>query len=723
MENLFCSIFLSYIKNKPFLKKGSSLFVLIVGCMMALGGMEKGKAEAVTFSGLLEEMTDRDSITRFPSPVFRTLQASSYNRESVSPDKPGWFADSDGEGFIRTEEIEGKPYWVIMEDDGPGCIVKIWAVCFYYGMDNVTGGNVKIFLDGNPEPAISGNLFDLVQGKGAVPAPFAQRSVRAGNLYLPIPYGKSCKVVMDVNPFYNIINYRSYPKGTKVQTFSPSLLSSEKAAVDKAARCLENKTPAQNAPGVKTIKGSVALTAGGESKPVDLPEGSRALVSLKTRLTVNGKPVSNPQVLRSVILKISFDGEQTIWCPLGDFFNNGVGHKTYSMWERSVSESGDMVCRWVMPYRKNATVTWENLGTESVDCHYALETAPYTWEDGRSMYFHATWRMDPPTPTFPLFDLNLVEIKGKGVFVGDQFTVLNPSSGWWGEGDEKIYADIDFQNNFPSHFGTGTEDYYGWAGGVVPTPADEFSQPFLANVRVGSPNAMGYNTCSRTRSLDAIPFVEQFKFDMEASCGTRQSWYHLLYSSTAFWYAVPGAKNNRTPLPDMAREPLMTVEELQKLNEEKKADVFVVPGALEAENLTTWKMSADVEEKGDLPCWGEISNKGYKGFHCKKEGTTVSVKITEQFSPVKIRAFLFIGPSQGSYNIFVNGRLAGTCDLHSPHAGITTPSIDLGTHDPVSHGNAFEIKFEYKGEQGSPPKRDALLGVDCFLLEETAPQG
>jgi len=56
--------------------------------------------------------------------------------------------------------------------------------------------------------------------------------------------------------------------------------------------------------------------------------------------------------------------------------------------------------------------------------------------------------------------------------VGDQVTVLNPDDGWWGEGDEKIYIDEDRDKKFPSHFGAGTEDFYGWAGGEVPGKDD-----------------------------------------------------------------------------------------------------------------------------------------------------------------------------------------------------------------------------------------------------------
>jgi hypothetical protein len=79
----------------------------------------------INLSTLLNEMVDRDQITRFPQNGYQCLQASSYNRESVSPDKPGWCADSDGIGFIRTEINNGKEEWVIMEDDGPGVITKI----------------------------------------------------------------------------------------------------------------------------------------------------------------------------------------------------------------------------------------------------------------------------------------------------------------------------------------------------------------------------------------------------------------------------------------------------------------------------------------------------------------------------------------------------------------------------------------------------------------------
>ena len=106
----------------------------------------KEQVKEVNLTTLLNEMVDRDQITRFPQNGYQCLQTSSYNRESVSPDKPGWFADSDGIGFIRTEINNGQEEWVIMEDDGPGVITKIWAVCFYYGLNDTIGANIKVLF-------------------------------------------------------------------------------------------------------------------------------------------------------------------------------------------------------------------------------------------------------------------------------------------------------------------------------------------------------------------------------------------------------------------------------------------------------------------------------------------------------------------------------------------------------------------------------------------------
>ena len=656
--------------------------------------------EQVSMQSLLREMVDRKQLVEYPESIpYKAMQASSYNRASVSPDQPGWFADSDGVFCIRTEKNrEGETEWVLMEDKGPGVITKIWAVCFYYGLDDTTGANLKIYLDGEEEPTINCNFFEFVKGESFVKPPLAMETRRAGNSYLPIPYAKSCKVTMDKKVFYNIISYRSYPQGTSVRTFSMDEYNQSQVLIDSVGHVLE-----------RGVYGDLASTKNTEAysfhKTLRPQEKETLLIRKKQKaieqLVFQLDAEDFDQALRSTVLKISFDGEQTVWTPLGDFFNIGVGLKTYQMWERAVQEDGTMICRWIMPYQHIAELEIENMGKQDIQMSVTAKVMPYTWND-RSMYFHSSWRMDDPTPGFPLFDYNLVNVKGKGIYVGDQFTVLNPEEGWWGEGDEKVYVDDD---TFPSLFGTGTEDYYGWAGGVVPNPEDEFYTPFLSNVRVAAPNSMGYNICTRTRVLDAIPFNRQLDFNIESSGSNRTSWFHLQYAVNTYWYAKPGASCNRKPLPEMASRKIMTLQELQVYNEKCKADRYIYPGAIEAENLETYQSGDAVRPVEKMDVWGELSNGEAKCYQFTQEGKPVNVRLTELFNDMPLKVCLITGNACGEFDILVNGTLVRTVNLLSEHSAVTT--IDLGVHKPVN--NALDIQFVCK--------KTGQLGIDYFLIK------
>jgi hypothetical protein len=151
------------------------------------------------------------------------------------------------------------------------------------------------------------------------------------------------------------------------------------------------------------------------------------------------------------------------------------------------------------------------------------------------MYFHARWKQENGIHLFHCaedisnpdrYNFNMVTLEGKGVFYGDVLSLVNYSESWYGEGDEHIWVDND---TFPSHFGTGTEDYYNssWA------PVRVFHTPFGGAARADSTNSRGHNTWYRTRNLDGIPFQEKLLFDFELL-----SWFvgEADYSSTVYWY-------------------------------------------------------------------------------------------------------------------------------------------------------------------------------------------
>ena len=157
------------------------------------------------------------------------------------------------------------------------------------------------------------------------------------------------------------------------------------------------------------------------------------------------------------------------------------------------------------------------------------------------MYFGSAWHeyrhIKTRNEDGSKFDINFIEIEGKGLYVGDQVTLFNNTWHWWGEGDEKIFVDGEI---FPSSFGTGSEDYYGYAFGR-PEP---FSHPFLAQpIGIGNTN-WGLTVNLRHRSLDTIPFKTSIKADIEL-----WHWASVVmnYALTSYWYAEYPVEINIEP--------------------------------------------------------------------------------------------------------------------------------------------------------------------------------
>ncbi|MGE9271379.1 MAG: DUF2961 domain-containing protein, partial [Verrucomicrobiales bacterium] len=342
--------------------------------------------EPVSIESLLEEMTDRDSVARFPETDFRLKQHSSYDRRSKSPDQPkGWFMNKDSnwkatdENFIRIEEKNGEKEWVLMDHEGPGAIVRSWMP-WRFANKPKTDITMRIYLDGSDEPALEGNMLEMFDGSGLIPYPFAHPSLRSAVNFFPIPYAKSCKVTTDKHPFFYIFTFREYHEGTPIKTFTMKDFKAAKRLTKRTGEALLN--PSTKGEG-KPIGFSTSLAAN-DKKSLDLPTGTAAVRELSLKLGSYEKA----EVTRQVILKMEFDGKETVWCPIGEFFGSGIGLNPMQGWYRTVAEDGTMSSRWVMPYQKGGKVTLMNLSDEPVEVELAVKTGNWKWDD-RSMYFHA----------------------------------------------------------------------------------------------------------------------------------------------------------------------------------------------------------------------------------------------------------------------------------------------------------------------------------------------
>lgn len=522
--------------------------------VLTLFSIENIEAKKISMKTLLEEMVDRDNLATMEGKDFTVGQCSSYDRRSVSKDKPHWFANWDRSWFVRTENNDGRIEHVMMDEKGPGVIVRFWMT---FAGENCGLGTLRIYIDDNPTPVIEGTAFEILSGGSLAGYPLSSSvseltpyEQRGHNLYLPIPYSKRCKVTYESehvreddpgarsseNVYYNI-NFRTYTGNVEVESFSDASLKKYKNTISKVQTILKEGMP-------QCRKTDVILDCeldAGEEK-VFLMTGPAAIRDIRMKISADNQV----QALRSLVVCMEFDGEQTVWIPVGDFF--GIGYKyglVAETWFTRCSSDGLMSAAWVMPFAEQCKITLLNCGNEAIRVSDAsICIGKWKW-DNNSLHFGASWHqytrigtgagqdMEGLTPGPS--DLNYISLKGQGLYVGDVLSVRNDVMEWWGEGDEKIYIDEDA---FPSHFGTGTEDYYGYAWC---RPENFTGHPFIG-LPDGSGNlGIGFSVNCRFRTLDAIPFKKSLVLDMEL-------WHwadtEIDYAPAAFWYLKPDGKTN-----------------------------------------------------------------------------------------------------------------------------------------------------------------------------------
>ncbi len=536
------------------------LTLIITGVFISC---KKEKVPQITLESLLNEMVSYDESARYPEIPYRSLQVSSYDRRSISPDSAGWFANDDGFGLERTEVNEGRTEMVLFDKEGPGVITRIWITT----LDK--RGTWRFYFDESPHANWEIPSYDLMKfgvpeaGKGLLQAhtSYTPDGKGGSTLFFPIPYGKSCKITfenargVEATPKYYQINYREYPEGTIIETLTAKIAQRAAKKIKATNDFLLN--PSSNCDSMNIIKKQRLEI--GNPLVIKLPQGEYAIRELTLTIKTDD-PEKYAQVMRNIVLQTMFDGKQTIWVPVSDFSGGGMGSPSVESWYLTADGNGTITSRWMMPYQEVASVALINHGNIPADVNLSICLSPKKW-DTNTLYFHVSWKQergiklsDNPDDDKNCMDWNFATIEGKGVYKGDVLSLYNYSPEWYGEGDEKIWVDDDA---FPSHFGTGTEDYYNssWA------PVIPFHTPFGGAPRADMESSHGYNTFFRTRNLDGIPFTKSLKFDIEMLSWKKGT---VDYATTIFWYGdnkarargLSGVEEATSKLPsDKAPEP------------------------------------------------------------------------------------------------------------------------------------------------------------------------
>ena len=441
----------------------------------------------------------------------KSAEFSSYDRSSAykNAEYISWRANADHGGYLYKQPDGG---FVIAEMDGPGYISRIWSA-------DTKSGHVKIFIDGGEKP-----VFDLpFSDYFSAPAhfPFANLSYIAAqgkNLYVPITYNKSCKVVAygDWGRYYEI-NYTTLPSGYTVDSLtSQTFTGDNRQALSNVNRFYSKNigtSPYQNESTV-----SEKITVSSSSPYVKVLEGKGAISSLivNPNITSPSTPAEAVNLLKDLELSIYWDGEvsPSVCAPLGDFFGSSYGIDNVRTLLLGVNSSGELYSFYYMPYKKSAKIVISYNGEGEKTLDLTIGTSPLENEEN-SMRFCARFeRGEYISDTSRLPDYKFLSVTGKGRLVGltlhayKTSSETDPSSApgdyWWGEGDEKFYVDGE---PFPSWYGTGTEDFFGyaWCDPAVFTRAMH-AQSYTQ----GGIFEAGNRVLTRLLISDSIPFYSSF---------------------------------------------------------------------------------------------------------------------------------------------------------------------------------------------------------------------
>jgi hypothetical protein len=401
-------------------------------------------------------------------------------------------------------------------------------------------------------------------------------------------------------------------------------------------------------------------------------------------------------------LRIAFD--DYVWgqvqAPVGDFFSTAPGINPLSSLPFSVSKDSVMTCRFIMPYKKSVTIYIDNLTDQDIEIKGEVISNSYTWKDGKSMYFHASWRINHKLTAMEHhpFDLVFLMAHGKGRYVGTSVFIKNPATGphnwgnWWGEGDEKIYID---DNSFPAIFGTGSEDYFGYAWSA----SGLFDHAFIGQPRNDGPGNRGFVINYRFHIIDDLPFNENVSFFMELF--PHDSVPDFTYGRIVYYYALPGSYDDHQVITrDDVKIPTMPeIWKVQHIKGSKNFDLH------EAENVLSEGKNTSGEQ-GYL--WSDGKTLIWKPAE-KGDKIVFELPSSTQREKIEIRLTVKKSPDAGSFSAILNGEKVNDGEIFNLQEDFQTCSFNLYFSEVKGKDkNLLELTFE--GE------KDQEIGVDFIWV-------
>jgi hypothetical protein len=474
---------------------------------------------------LSSELVD---LSRYPilEPGVQAHYLSSYDRSGGN--------DDGFEGTYSALYVEASGEHVIFDVKGPGTLFNLWFTSRVNGRSPLGTGRIRFYFDDEPSPRLDVDIDELFSGRAPpfVP-PFVYHAFQSTGgyvSYMPFGFQKRLKITTERRVgFYNAY-YHTYAPDRVIATWSPAASAPE----------FHRGKPL---PG-EVVSGTVSLP--GPSMPDGDMVPSRTIVLERegrgslSSLSFDPLFPLTPYELNHILLRIYWDGEAepSVAAPLGSFFGSGLGEASVRALPLGMSPSGPYYCHLPMPF-------WKSFRIELVN--ESPRPTPEIWWEVRvdaderyspeeAGYFHASYRSE--WPTTPGKDYTLLDVAGRGVYVGQVMTVepiRSEVKRWW-EGDLRIYLDGRRQ---PSFHGTGHEDEYlgGWSNEWLMNP---YSLPMHGEPKTADLSQVDFQWSAATTVyrffVRGVPFRNGISVSTEHGAGNTAT---ASYSSVAYFYARP----------------------------------------------------------------------------------------------------------------------------------------------------------------------------------------
>src|SRR5688572_21566167 len=250
--------------------------------------------------GLLYELRQLHDFERLPQyrEGTKVYQVSSYDTTG---------GNNDGFGGTYSYVRKEGNFHVLADLKGPGVVNRI-------ATPTPTNGMLAFYFDGESTPRIRIPYIELFSGKHfPFVKPLVGNEVGGYFCYYPIVYNQSLKIVYEGSDMrFHQIQYRSYPAGTSVTSFTSKLSDAEQKELDKAvSRFQNNGARPFEIKDVKVFEKAFSVQPGQSIDLLKLTSGGR----------IEGIEISRP-VASDAVLQVTWDGDKAmaINSPINDFF-------------------------------------------------------------------------------------------------------------------------------------------------------------------------------------------------------------------------------------------------------------------------------------------------------------------------------------------------------------------------------------------------------------------